>query len=132
MYILIKHIYHANKKGIHGTVITNCICLHCGTAYAIPAIKIYDTATGNISNIPIIVRHFPLTSSTTSTKLTIVTPIDANPRIIRNTMNIGNDVENATRIPVCKYIYIYTNYKCYSAIDMQRSHGVATLNRIIF
>lgn len=77
--------------------------------YAIPAIKIYETATGNISNTPIIVRHFPLTSSTTSTKLTIVTPIDAKPRIIRITMNIVNDVEIATRIPVKVYEFIKHN-----------------------
>ena len=65
-----------------------------------PPINIYDTATGKIANIPQIVRHFPLTSSTINTKLTIVTPIDAKPTMTLSVMNIANELENANRIPV--------------------------------
>lgn len=64
-----------------------------------PAINMYDIATGSMSNMPIIVRHLPLTSSTTSTKLTFVTPIDANPVMNLNVMNMGNDVEKAAKVP---------------------------------
>lgn len=51
-------------------------------------------------NMPIIVRHLPDTSSTTSTKLTTVTVIDANPIITRSDMNMATDVEKAKIPPV--------------------------------
>lgn len=92
--------YQINNNANHGTDITNCIVRQFGVKYAIPAIMMYDKATGNISSIPIMVRHLPLTSSTTSTKLTIVTPIDANPIIVRNIMNTVRELENANRVPV--------------------------------
>lgn len=55
-------------------------------------------ATGKMFNMPIIVRHLPETSSTTNTKLTTVTVIDANPIITRSDMNMATDVEKA-KIP---------------------------------
>lgn len=76
-----------------------CVYRQFGDRYAMPAMIMYDMATGRIANIPIIVRHFPLTSSTTSTKLTIVTPIDANPIIILIIMNISSELENAKTVP---------------------------------
>jgi len=55
-------------------------------------------ATGRMLRMPITVRHLPETSSTTSTKLTTVTVIDANPIITRSDMNMATDVEKA-KIP---------------------------------
>lgn len=59
-------------------------------------------ATGSTFSMPIMVRHLPETSSTTSTKLTTVTVIDANPIITRSDMYMATDVEKAKMPPVHK------------------------------
>lgn len=103
MHRIIQNLsYQINNNANHGVAITNCIVRQFGVKYAMPAIMMYDKATGNISSIPIMVRHLPLTSSTTNTKLTIVTPIEANPIIVLITMNIVRELENANTVPNLK------------------------------
>lgn len=64
-----------------------------------PAQMMYAMATGKIFKIPIIVRHFPLTSSTHSTKLTTTTAIEQNPIITRSIIKSSSESQNPSRKP---------------------------------
>lgn len=83
----------------HGNDITNCIVRQSRMKYAIPAVSTYVMATGKIFKMPIIVRHLPDTNSTTSTKLTTATVIEANPIITRSVMYMAKEDEKAKIVP---------------------------------
>uniref|UniRef100_A0A8W7PU68 Uncharacterized protein n=1 Tax=Anopheles coluzzii TaxID=1518534 RepID=A0A8W7PU68_ANOCL len=59
-------------------------------------------ATGSMLRMPMIVRYRPLTSSTTSTKLTTATDIEANPITTRRAMYSSSDVTNPSAKPQSK------------------------------
>lgn len=88
----------------HGNEITSCIVLQSRMKYAIPAVITYVTATGTIFKMPIIVRHLPETNSTTSTKLTTATVIEANPIITRSVIYIVKEEEYAKMVPAITII----------------------------
>lgn len=95
------YTYHMVKIANHGNEITNCIVRQSRIKYAIPAVSTYVTATGKIFKMPIIVRHLPETNSTTSTKLTTATVIEANPIITRSVIYMVNEDEKAKIVPKC-------------------------------
>lgn len=85
--------YQIDNKHNHGKEITNCRFRQSRTKYAIPAMRIYDIGTGKIFKMPVMVRHLPETNSTTRTKLTTVTVIEAKPARTRIDMNMAKLTE---------------------------------------
>lgn len=73
--------------------------------YAIQAMSIYEIGTGNMFRMPVMVRHLPETNSTTRTKLTTLTVIDAKPATTRSDMNIAKSTEYASKVPAKKIKY---------------------------
>lgn len=92
--------YQMHNMANHGNDMANCSVRQSRIKYEIDAVNTYVTATGRIFRIPTTVRHLPETNSTTSTKLTTATVIEANPIMTRKAMYMAKDVEKASRVPV--------------------------------
>lgn len=85
--------YQIGNKHNQGSEITNCRLCQSRTKYAMTAMRIYEIGTGKIFKMPVMVRHLPETNSTTRTKLTTVTVMEAKPASIRTDMNIAKLAE---------------------------------------